>query len=95
VQVVLAVLAALCGGLIGHVASAHADGVKGAIVLGAATGFTLVWAAMAVPIWIVEDSSGASKLNQRTSSLLPGAPQFHCLLEGNATASAAVLPQPV
>jgi hypothetical protein len=49
-QIVLAVLAGLLGGVIGYAASRENPG---AIVLGAAIGGTLVWGAASVLIWII------------------------------------------
>jgi hypothetical protein len=55
VQIVLAVLGGLLGGLTGYAATSGSDRAEnpGAILLGALIGFALIWGAMAVLIWIV------------------------------------------
>ena len=53
-QIVLAVLAALFGGLIGYgMSGSNPAAVPGGVLLGAAVGFALVWGSMAVLLWIL------------------------------------------
>jgi hypothetical protein len=49
-RVVLSVIGAFLGGLIGYAAS---NGAGGAILLGTLIGAIIVWAAMGVVIWII------------------------------------------
>ena len=54
VQIVLAVLGGLLGGVIGYAATQSGGAENpGAIVLGAGIGFALIWGAMTVVIWII------------------------------------------
>jgi hypothetical protein len=60
VQIVLAVLCGLLGGVLGYFAAIDSGGVgnPGAILLGAGIGFGIIWGAMAVLIWIISGFVG-------------------------------------